>query len=166
MNTTPGGQAFLHDSLRLLTDAHHAYAHSDDGNRRLANQAFYDRLEITDDEQLRPRLAEPFKTIVSEAREGKEAKREHSTSADVACSRKTLWVELTGLEPVTPCLQSRCATNCAIAPGMSAGLLLGVLPKIIPQLFFFNFPPGKKADGGGGDEQEKCSYKLHGASVR
>ena len=25
-------------------------------------------------------------------------------------------VELTGLEPVTPCLQSRCATNCAIAP--------------------------------------------------
>ena len=28
----------------------------------------------------------------------------------------TAEVELTGLEPVTPCLQSRCATNCAIAP--------------------------------------------------
>ena len=68
-----------------------------------------------------------------------------------------LFVELTGLEPVTPCLQSRCATNCAIAPGMSAGLLLGVLPKIISQLFLFNFPPGKKTDGGGGDEQEKCA---------
>ena len=40
---------------------------------------------------------------------------------------------------------------------MSAGLLLGVLPKIIPQLFFFNFPPGEEADGGGGDEQEKCA---------
>ena len=66
-------------------------------------------------------------------------------------------VEPTGLEPVTPCLQSRCATNCAIAPGMSAGLLLGILPKIIPQLFFFNFPPGEKADSGGGDEQEKCA---------
>ena len=26
-------------------------------------------------------------------------------------------VEPTGLEPVTPCLQSRCATNCAKAPG-------------------------------------------------
>ena len=25
-------------------------------------------------------------------------------------------VELRGLEPLTPCLQSRCATNCAIAP--------------------------------------------------
>ena len=112
-----GGRAFLHDSLRLLTDAHHAYAHSDDGNRRLANQAFYTRLEITEDEQLRPRLAEPFATIVHEVTGGKEAKREHSTSTDVACSRKTLWVEPTGLEPVTPCLQSRCATNCAMAPG-------------------------------------------------
>ncbi|MGV1006469.1 MAG: recombinase family protein, partial [Candidatus Nanopelagicales bacterium] len=58
-----GGRAFLHDSLRLLTDAHHAYTHSDDGNRRLANQAFYTRLDITDDEQLRPTLAEPFATI-------------------------------------------------------------------------------------------------------
>ena len=42
--------AFLHDSLRLLTNAHRAYAHSDDGSRRLANQAFYTRLEITEDE--------------------------------------------------------------------------------------------------------------------
>ncbi|GAA2519736.1 recombinase family protein [Rarobacter incanus] len=49
-----GGRAFLHDSLRLLTDAHRTYVHSDDANRRLANQAFYPRLEITDDEQLRP----------------------------------------------------------------------------------------------------------------
>lgn len=77
-----GARAFLHDSLRLLTDAHHAYAHSDDGSRRLANQAFYTRLEITEDEQLRPRLAEPFATIVREATGGKEAKREHSTSSD------------------------------------------------------------------------------------
>lgn len=110
-----GARVFLHDSLRLLTDAHRAYAHSDDGNRRLANQAFYDRLEITDDEQLRPRLAEPFK-IINEAAEGKNAKQEHPTSSDVACSRKTLWVEPRGLEPLTPCLQSRCATNCAMAP--------------------------------------------------
>ncbi len=96
-----GGRAFLHDSLRLLTDAHRAYAHSDDGSRRLANQAFYTRLEITEDEQLRPRLAEPFATIVHEATGSKEAKREHSTSFDVACSRKTLWVGPAGIEPTT-----------------------------------------------------------------
>ena len=106
-----GARAFLHDSLRLLTDAHRAYAHSDDGNRRLANQAFYTRLEITDDEQLRPRLAEPFKTIITEAAVGKKTKREHSTSTDVACSRKTLWVEHRGLEPLTYGLQSRRSTN-------------------------------------------------------
>ena len=58
----------------------------------MANQAFYTRLEITEDEQLRPRLAEPFATIVHEATGGKEAEREHSTSSDVACSRKTHWV--------------------------------------------------------------------------
>ena len=85
----------------LLTDAHRAYARSDDGNRRLANQAFYTRLEITEDEHLRPWLAEPFQTIVSEARAGKEAKREHTTSSDVACSRKALWVRRAGLEPAT-----------------------------------------------------------------
>ncbi len=96
-----GGRALLHDSLRLLTDVHHAYAHSDDGSRRLANQAFYTRLEITEDEQLHPRLAEPFATIVREATGGKEAEREHSTSSDVACSRKTLWVEVAGIEPAS-----------------------------------------------------------------
>ena len=93
-----GGRAFLHDSLRLLTDAHRAYQHSGDADRRLANQAFYTRLDITDDEQLRARLAEPFATIFREAHDGgdggKEAKREHTTSSDVACSRKTLWVGL------------------------------------------------------------------------
>lgn len=116
-----GGRAFLHDSLRLLTDAHHAYARSGDADRRLANQAFYTRLDITDDEQLRPRLAEPFATIIREAHadgddEGKGAEHEHDEPTHVACSRKTLWVELRGLEPLTLCLQSRCATNCAIAP--------------------------------------------------
>ena len=100
-----GGRAFLHDSLRLLTDAHRAYVRSGDADRRLANQAFYTRLDITDDEQLRPILAEPFATIFREAHdsgdEGKEAKREHTTSFDVACSRKTLWVGRAGLEPAT-----------------------------------------------------------------
>lgn len=120
-----GGRAFLHDSLRLLTDAHRAYQHSGDADRRIANQAFYTRLDITDDEQLRPHLAEPFATIFREAahtggEEGKEAKREHPASFDVACSRKTLWVDLRGLEPLTPCMPCRCATSCATDPGSRA----------------------------------------------
>ena len=96
-----GGRAFLHDSLRLLTDAHHAYQHSNDSDRRLANQAFYDRLDITDDEQLRPTLAEPFATMLREANTGKKTKREHAPSHDVACSRKDVWVGPAGIEPTT-----------------------------------------------------------------
>ncbi|GAA2516716.1 hypothetical protein [Rarobacter incanus] len=40
----------------------------------------------------------PFKTIINEAAEGKNAKREHSTSSDVACSRKDVWVDVGGLK--------------------------------------------------------------------
>ena len=101
-----GVRAFLHHSLRLLTDAHHAYARSSDADRRLANQAFYTQLDITDDEQLRPRLAEPFATIIRKAHEhssdgGEEPLREHDTPTHVACSRRTLWVGPEGFEPPT-----------------------------------------------------------------
>ncbi len=121
-----GGRAFLHDSLRLLTNAHHAYAHSGDGERRLANQAFYARLDITDDEQLRPRLAEPFATIFREAHdggdEGKEAKREHRASTDVVCSRKDIWVGPVGLEPTTYGLKVRSSAIELEAPAGPAGV--------------------------------------------
>ena len=37
--------------------------------------------------------------------------------------RSLTWVETRGLEPLTPCLQSRCATNCATSPsGLSPDL--------------------------------------------
>ena len=100
-----GGRVFLHDSLRLLTDAHRAYPHSD-GSRRA-------RLDITGDKQLRPRLAEPFATIIREAHddEGDGAEHEHDEPTHVACSRKTLWVELRGFEPLTSALQRRRSTN-------------------------------------------------------
>ncbi|GAA3935103.1 hypothetical protein GCM10022383_11870 [Microbacterium soli] len=117
-----GGRAFLHDSLRLLTDAHHAYARSDDADHRLANQAFYTRIDITEDEELRPQLAEPFATIIREGMRAEDdsdstnddpgdAKREPATSFNVASSRKTLWVEPRRFELLTSCLQSRRSTN-------------------------------------------------------
>lgn len=43
-----------------------------------------------------------------------------SWNRNPARRRVELWflvVEPRGLEPLTPCLQSRCATNCAKAPG-------------------------------------------------
>ncbi len=119
-----GGRAFLHDSLRLLTDAHHAYKHSDDGNRRLANQAFYTRLEVTEDELLRPVLAEPFATIVGETR-SKETEHEHTTSCDVACPRKNNWVDPRRFELLTSSMRTRRATNCAKGPS-AASILSGL----------------------------------------
>lgn len=115
---------------------HRDYAHSGDSDRRIASQAFYTRLDITDNEQLRPRLSEPFATIFREAHntgdEGKEAKREHTTPNDVACSRKTLWVELTGIEPVTSSMRTKRATNCAIAPDpVAASTASAVLTALI-----------------------------------
>ncbi len=115
-----GARRFLQDSLQLLTSAHRMYARSGDGDRRLANQAFYTRLEITEDEQLRTVLAEPFAAITATTRTG-DAEREHTPSSDVVCSRNDAWVELRGFEPLTFSLRTRRATNCAKAPRSTRG---------------------------------------------
>src|SRR5690606_16301919 len=101
-----GWRAFLHDSLRLLTAAHHAYARSRDPDRSAATQTICPRLDITDDEQLRARLAEPFASIIREAHErgsddGKGAEHEHDEPSHVVCSRKNIWVGPAGIEPTT-----------------------------------------------------------------
>lgn len=59
-----------------------------EGGSKPNSLAFYTRLDITDDEQLRPRLAEPFATIIREAHEhsddgGKGPLREHDTPTHV-----------------------------------------------------------------------------------
>jgi hypothetical protein len=41
-------------------------------------------------------------------------------------------VEPTGLEPVTPCLQSKCATNCAMAPRSLFALVGGLSRPSLP----------------------------------
>lgn len=74
--------------------------------------ARYTRLDITDTEELRPKLAEPFATIFrastrdvddSDGAGGNpgDAKREPAIFLNVACSRKTLWVGDTRLELMT-----------------------------------------------------------------
>ena len=65
-------------------DAHCAYAHSGDADRRIANQAFFTRLDIAEDEQLRPRLAEPFATIFREAHDSNWELREQTTTGSEA----------------------------------------------------------------------------------
>ena len=43
---------------------HHAYAHSDDGSRRLANQAFFKKVFIDEDNELRVEHNRPFEMLL------------------------------------------------------------------------------------------------------
>src|SRR5690554_4914923 len=76
------------------------------------------------------------------------------------------WVEPGGLEPPTPCLQSRCATNCAMAPRelypRPSTLLEGVShvrPELPVGRVLGEAPPRRRSDSGD-DHREKQS--LHG----
>ena len=126
-----GAREFLHDSLKLLADPHRMYLISNDADRRLANQAFFARIEVTEIETLELRLAEPFTTIVSKAGRSCDCAQDDSagtyqvsgdnahtkesgSSAEgvhVVCSRKNIWVDPRRIELLTSCLQSRHSTN-------------------------------------------------------
>src|SRR5690606_23120219 len=100
-----GPRKHLGTALRLLVDCGQMYARTDDHGRRLANQTFYDRIDISEDERATIRLAEPFAALTPEP-----------TSTDVRCSSTSSWVELGGFEPPTSSMPWKRATNCAIAP--------------------------------------------------
>ncbi|GFZ88690.1 recombinase family protein [Nesterenkonia alkaliphila] len=79
-----GPRKHIGTALRLLVDCGRVYARTDDHGRRLANQTFYDRIEISEDERATIRLAEPFAALTPEP-----------TSTDVRCSSTSSWVERT-----------------------------------------------------------------------
>ncbi|GAB2476088.1 hypothetical protein GCM10027030_07860 [Luteococcus sediminum] len=64
------------------------YARTDDHGKRLANQAFYHRILITEDEKAAIQLNEPFAALAP-------------TSTDVRCSSTSNLVEHRGFEPLT-----------------------------------------------------------------
>ena len=94
----------LGTALRLLTRCAAMYEQSDDHGKRLANQAFFERIYIGEDEPTSVELAEPFEALTP------------AGTPHVGCSDKTTTVELRGFEPLTPSLRTKCATNCATAP--------------------------------------------------
>ncbi|GAB3196612.1 hypothetical protein GCM10027062_06310 [Nocardioides hungaricus] len=100
-----GSRKQLSTALSLLVDCATLYARTDEQGKRLANQAFTDGIEISEDERATIRLAEPFAALAPVP-----------TSTDVRCSSTSSIVELRGLEPLTLCMPCRCATSCATAP--------------------------------------------------
>ena len=93
-----GPRQHLATALRLLADCASMYERTDDLGKRLANQAFYQRILITEDEKAAIQLNEPFAALAP-------------TSTDVRCSSTSDLVEPRGFEPLTSCLQSRRSTN-------------------------------------------------------
>jgi len=68
-----GPRQHLATALRLLADCATMYERTDDLGKRLANQAFYQRILITEDEKAAIQLNEPFAALAP-------------TSSDVRCS--------------------------------------------------------------------------------
>lgn len=102
--------------LGLLTDIGDVYAKAEPSERRMLNRALFDRITIDDKEDATLQPTEATQTILATS---PRPHNERTLPRDDAGqgSNVQLCVEPRGLEPLTPCLQSRCATNCAMAPG-------------------------------------------------
>src|SRR5665648_890195 len=117
------------------------YNNAGNNLRRLYNQAWFDQITIDaeyDEVSCTPERTELMDTLHRSARALHEmlepANPAHSTPRNderdeslrsrpvphAQGSTGLLLVEPRGLEPLTPCLQSRCATNCAMAPRAAA----------------------------------------------
>ena len=88
----------LSTALRLLVDCATLYARTDEHGKRLANQAFTDGIEISEDEQATIRLAEPFTALTP-------------ASTDVRCSSTSSMVEPRRFELLTSALQRQRSTS-------------------------------------------------------
>jgi site-specific DNA recombinase len=127
------GVALLVDAIALLQDGEELYRQCGDGQRQLINQALFKKLYVRDNEIAAAEFNEPFDELIS-ARDSLS----HSSGAQddyrvtvQTCgnksarleaalvgggSSKALMVEMMGLEPTTPCLQSRCSSQLSYIP--------------------------------------------------
>ena len=120
-------RAHLDDALGLLTNCADIYARCDDTNRRLCNQAFFTKVFIDEDNELRVEHNRPFEMLLDPqvnanaltwAADADNARTSTNVSVGKGSSL-VRGVELGGFEPPTFSLRTRRATNCAIAPRTS-----------------------------------------------
>lgn len=133
-------EATLNQLLDQIADPGKAYRKLEDGMRRTDNQAWFNRIyiDVIPDDPNRSLQADTDRTAITQAleacREMVLAAENNSAdpegSADVVDIGNRLtrgsindpFVELRGLEPLTPTLPVWCATSCAIAPLFSCVL--------------------------------------------
>ncbi len=117
-------RAHLGDALGLLANCADIYARCDDTNRRLCNQAFFTKVYIDEDNELRVEHNRPFEMLLDPQVNANALtwaadtnKARASTNVSVGKGSSLVrGVELRGFEPLTFSLRTRRATNCAIAP--------------------------------------------------
>lgn len=117
-------RAHLADALNLLANCADIYARCDDTNRRLCNQAFFTKVYVEEDDELRVEYQRPYEMLLDPeingnalnwAQDGKKARTLANDSSGKGSSLVP-WVELRGFEPLTSSMPWKRATNCAIAP--------------------------------------------------
>ncbi|MGI8493621.1 MAG: recombinase family protein, partial [Acidimicrobiales bacterium] len=107
----------LQECLALAGDCHSVYACGSDTTRRMANQAFFTRIYLDADDQITAEPTPSYRLLLDPAvqrqaltwatlhHNGKKRPTRIPASQDEGSS-KTHQVELRGLEPLTPCLQT------------------------------------------------------------
>ncbi len=109
-------KAHLDDCLALAGDCHAIYMSIDDSLRRLANQAFFDKLIVTGEDTIDGEPGEPFnilfnpdvQRIAVERHQQMESGRQ---TGNVVGLNNDVLVELRGIEPLTSALQKQRSTN-------------------------------------------------------
>ncbi len=114
-------KAHLDDCLKLAGDCHTLYTSIDDSLRRIANQAFFDKLYVQDDDHIDAQPGEPFTILFDPdvqqlATTRRQAVETGNQTGQVVGLNNDHLVEHRGFEPLTFSLRTRRATNCANAP--------------------------------------------------
>lgn len=109
--------AHLDDCLALARDCHKLYMSIDDSLRRIANQAFFDKLYLSEEGTVIGEPGEPFNAFfdpgvqtIAARHEGRAAES-RSQTGNVAGLNNDLLVGPVGLEPTTYGLKVRCSTD-------------------------------------------------------
>lgn len=110
----------LDQILGVLTDLGDLYSKCEPAERRILNRALFKGIVIDEDEHVTFLPAEPAAAVFAQARGGETTQPEPDTNLPRhqtgQVSNFSTYVELRGLEPLTPCMPCRCATSCATAP--------------------------------------------------
>ena len=110
----------LDQLTELLVDLDELYNKCEPAERRILNRALFTRITSNDAEDATYTPEQTTASVLTHtsidapAHVTAETKLPRHQAGQV--SNFSTYVEPRGLEPLTPCLQSRCATNCAKAP--------------------------------------------------